>query len=58
MTIKLKGLQENKKYYMTDVDTGEKQIFYGKELAAGYTVSAREKRSAILINIKTLEERN
>lgn len=51
VTIKLKGLQDDKEYYMINVDTEEKQIFSGKELAAGFTVSAREKRSAVLIHI-------
>ncbi|MBP5718097.1 MAG: hypothetical protein J6X53_03850 [Abditibacteriota bacterium] len=49
ITVKLRGLESGADYELTDADSGKSEVITGKALAAGYTLSAKEPGTSIII---------
>ncbi|MBO5322478.1 MAG: alpha-galactosidase [Oscillospiraceae bacterium] len=54
-TFALRGLNPQKQYLLTDIDSGELGIFSGEALAKGFTVEIPQPRNARIILFQVLE---
>jgi alpha-galactosidase len=55
ITVKLRGLDKNADYELTDDDTGKKTIQKGEIISRGLTLSLAEKQKSLQINYKKVK---